>query len=379
MSPVQPIYRDGDQVEYACNNFISLKQHRKCWHGKWTGGMPVCGDAFRDNDLELVNIYDLDGSSDDGGSNGKVVAHYNLTGELIPFTKFGNTFIAERYGKPLRAQGAINYRWELVLQKPAIIQMVRISFSVVNHLTDERLAANRFDITSVTVSEQRWCERVANHSISPWHYNSTRFDYWYFCRVRPVDAHHSTMAEWIQTELASPSRVMTIDTRSDIPIVYDLATFILASPYGNNDNLSEPICGLPEVPASLEARVVNDQSNYVFTCAPNFKRVDNFGGQFHLRQCGLDYRWHGQLPECHPIKTCRVFHESDASLVEVFKYDRVYFVNDSQWVAIADTRAFFRCKDEANIFVGKEMRVCQADGEWSDSPPNCLSTLQGGK
>lgn len=44
ISPVQLMYTDGESVVYTCDEFISLKQRRKCVHGKWQGETPVCGE-----------------------------------------------------------------------------------------------------------------------------------------------------------------------------------------------------------------------------------------------------------------------------------------------------------------------------------------------
>ena len=43
ISPVQLTYTDGDRVVYTCDNFISLKQYKKCIDGKWHGDTPICG------------------------------------------------------------------------------------------------------------------------------------------------------------------------------------------------------------------------------------------------------------------------------------------------------------------------------------------------
>lgn len=293
----------------------------------------------------------------------ELLTEYNVTGQLAPFAKFGNSFISERLAYPLRAANASNYVWFLYLAKPAMVQMVRISFSVVNHLTDQRLMRNRFAIERVFTNSHRQCRLVANNSVSPWTFNSTRFDYWYFCL--------SKSAHDFQQEASRPTNVVQVETSSQVPIRYDMATLILAEQYSNNQNYSEPICGLPEVPVGLDSRVVNDQTKYAFACAKGFRRKDSFGGQYQLRECDFDMRWHGQLPVCSPERRCARFRLA-TSLVNVYKYDRVYYVNQTHWIPIQGSRAFFRCKDETNIFVGKEIRVCGEDGEWSDSLPNCL-------
>ena len=51
----------------------------------------------------------------------------------------------------------------------------------------------------------------------------------------------------------------------------------------------------------------------------------------------------------------------------------MFFRNETDWIPVRGSRAFFRCKDETNIFVGKEIRICD-DGEWTGSLPNCLPT-----
>lgn len=364
ISPVQLTYVEDEQVQYTCDEFISLKQYRKCSKGKWLNEMPLCGKAFRHNDLVQAFIYEAE-----NGFPKRLLNEYNLTNNLQPFNKFGNSFIAERYSHPLRAQGARDYYWNLLIAKPAFIQMIRISFSIVNHLVDRKLRSNVFDIVSVATNQYRDCKRVANNSVSPWHYNSTRFDYWYFCRAKSEDDFHK--------EIEQMTNQIRIETTSQVPIKYDLATFILAEQYSNNDNYTDPICGLPEVPVGLEARVINDQINYVFQCRKDFQRVDNYGGQFLTLQCGYDNRWHGQLPVCLPTRSCDKFvlenDEKHTYLVEVYKYDRVFYLNDTEWIPIRGSRAFFRCIDETNIFVGKEIRICD-DGEWTNSLPNCLPT-----
>ncbi|OTF72643.1 hypothetical protein BLA29_002684, partial [Euroglyphus maynei] len=365
ISPVQLTYVENEQVQYTCDEFISLKQYRKCLKGKWHGEMPLCGNAFRQNDLTQVFIYEAE-----NGFPKRLLDEYNLTNNLQPFNKFGNSFIAERYpSHPVRAKGAKDYYWNLIIEKPALIQMIRISFSIVNHLVDPKMRTNIFDIVTVVTNQYRDCKRVANNSVSPWHYNSTRFDYWYFCRAKSKEDFHQ--------EIQQMTNQIRIETTSLVPIKYDLATFILAEQYSNNDNYTDPICGLPEVPVGLEARVINDQINYVFTCAKDFQRVDNYGGQFLTLQCGYDNRWHGQLPICLPTRQCqKIVLENDEThtyLVEIYKYDRVFFINQTEWIPVRGSRAFFRCKDETNIFVGKEIRICD-DGEWTNSLPNCLPT-----
>ncbi|XP_075680649.1 uncharacterized protein LOC113797336 isoform X2 [Dermatophagoides pteronyssinus] len=364
ISPVQLTYVEDEQVQYTCDEFISLKQYRKCLKGKWYGEMPLCGNAFRQNDVVQVFIYEAE-----NGFPKRLLNEYNLTNNLKPFNKFGNSFIAERYSNPVRAKGAKDYYWNIILEKPALIQMIRISFSIVNHLIDPKMRTNVFEIVTVVTNQYRDCQRVSNNSVSPWHYNSTRFDYWYFCRAKSLDDFYK--------EIEQMSNQIRIETTSQVPIKYDLATFILAEQYSNNDNYTDPICGLPEIPVGLEARVINDQINYLFTCAKDFQRVDNYGGQFLTIQCGYDNRWHGQLPICLPTRQCQKFSlendETHTYLIEIYKYDRVFFRNETDWIPVRGSRAFFRCKDETNIFVGKEIRICD-DGEWTGSLPNCLPT-----
>ncbi|KAJ6220775.1 hypothetical protein RDWZM_006587 [Blomia tropicalis] len=353
-TPVQKIYTDGETVEYTCDEYISLKQYRKCVHGHWEGDTPICGNAFRNNDLVMAKYYDRDTM--------KLLSQFNVTGRLQPFAKFGNSFIAERISTPVRGTNASNYYIELLIDQPAMIQMVRLSFSVVNHLTDETIRDSHFTIDRVAVSPYRQCDHVANKSVSPWHFNSTRYDYWFFCRSKsPQD---------FELELTRLSRLLLIETSSNAPVDIDLATFILAEQYSTNDNRSDPICGLPEVPIGLERSVINDQTNYLFQCSKDFKRIDNVGGQSHLKRCGYDLRWHGEFPECYPIKTCSKFQTKNL-LVDVYKYDRIFY-HGSDWLPIKGSRAFFHCKDETHIFVGKEIRICDEEGEWSNSMPNCL-------
>ena len=224
---------------------------------------------------------------------------------------------------------------------------------------------NRFRIEKVSTNSYRDCRQITNNSVSPWEFNSTRFDFWFFCR--------SKSKQDFNYEINRLTNVIQVVTSSQIPIKYDLSTLILAEQYSNNDNYSDPICGLPEVPVGLETRVVNDQTNYAFTCGKDFRREDLYGGQFQVRTCGFDMHWHGQLPLCVPIKSCPKFDLNRATfLVEVYKYDKVYFINQTDWISIKGTRAFFRCKDETNIFVGADTRVCDEEGEWSSSMPNCL-------
>ena len=82
----------------------------------------------------------------------KLLSQFNVTGRLQPFAKFGNSFIAERISTPVRGTNASNYYIELLIDQPAMIQMVRLSFSVVNHLTDETIRDSHFTIDRVAVS-----------------------------------------------------------------------------------------------------------------------------------------------------------------------------------------------------------------------------------
>lgn len=270
--------------------------------------------------MTLARYYDSD--------TGRLTAEYNVTGKLEKWEKFGNSFIAERFpSMPVRGSNASNYYIEIHLEKPTMIQMVRISFSVVNHLTDQRLLSADFDVFHVEVSQYRECTRVSNNSVSPWHFNSTRFDYWFFCRSKSIADFNN--------EAKNLSRTLYMETSAKVPVDIDMATFILADQYSSNNNRSDPICGLPEVPVGLEVRVVNDQTNYAFQCAKNFRQVDTVGGEVHLRTCGVDLRWHGELQTCYPTKTCSKFNlQSTNFLVEVFKYDRIYFSSDNDWLAI---------------------------------------------
>ncbi|CAG2176103.1 unnamed protein product [Oppiella nova] len=63
------------------------------------------GNAFRNNDINVAKIYNK--------QNNTLIKEYNISGALEPFAKFGNSFIVERYGQPLRAYGAKSYRIEL--------------------------------------------------------------------------------------------------------------------------------------------------------------------------------------------------------------------------------------------------------------------------
>jgi len=42
-SPIQNSYNEGETVLYTCDDYISLKQYRKCLNGKWTGLNAICG------------------------------------------------------------------------------------------------------------------------------------------------------------------------------------------------------------------------------------------------------------------------------------------------------------------------------------------------
>jgi hypothetical protein len=250
-----------------------------------------------------------------------------------------------------------------------MFQLVRISLSVVNHLIDEKIRETKFNITRVTVSPYRECVLNSESSVSPWLHNSTRFDFWFSCESRGQQQY--------EQELKDMSDLVTIETESDDVLDLDLATFILAHQYTNDGNPREPICGTPEVPVGLESHVIHHQTKYAFKCAKGFRRLDNFGGDTRELVCGIDMKWKGSLPQCFPQKTCKKFLLSDKHLTEVYLYEKVYYHNNSLWFAIEGTKAHFRCKSETQIFVGKEIRVCGKDGEWSDSLPNCLNTENG--
>ena len=159
-----------------------------------------------------------------------------------------------------------------------------------------------------------------------------------------------------------------------------MATFILAQPYIANNNIKEPVCGTPEVPTGLFTKVINHNTKYVYECAQEFRLVDLASSDAVIGYdlvCSTDMKWKGTLPQCLPEKTCKKFELTEKHLTEVYLYERVYYYNESDWFAIEGTKAHFRCKDETQISVGKETRVCGKDGQWSDSLPNCLDTDKG--
>lgn len=254
--------------------------------------------------------------------------------------------------------------------------MIRLSFSIVNHLSDSYVKNNRFDVVSVSINQYRQCFRVANHSVSPWHYKSTRLDYWYFCRAKS--------GENLLKEIAKLPNMIRVETSSDKIIKYDLASLIIAEQYSENysKNYSLPLCGSPEIPVGLQAQVIKENMKYAFTCDRNYKRIDGFDkNEFFVLQCGYDNRWHGSLPQCYPIKTCDKINLGNShSLIQVYKYDRVYYVNDSYWLPISESRVFFQCKNETDTFIGKEILICN-DGKWSNNIPNCIKTgnIKSGK
>jgi hypothetical protein len=43
LSPHQITYSEEETIVYKCDDYISLKQFRKCVKGKWTGLNAVCG------------------------------------------------------------------------------------------------------------------------------------------------------------------------------------------------------------------------------------------------------------------------------------------------------------------------------------------------
>ncbi|XP_054165096.1 uncharacterized protein LOC128962718 [Oppia nitens] len=362
LTPTQTIYSEGETVVYKCLDYISLKQYRKCVKGKWMGKHAVCGKAFNDKDVVIAKVYNKE--------TNKLIHEYNTTA-LLPWTKFGNSFIAERYNQPLRAYGANNYRIELYLESKAMIQLVRISLSVVNRLVDNRIKSAKWNITNVRVSPYRNCLLDSHTSVSPWAFNSTRFDFWFSCE--------SPNTESFEKEITDKSNLVVIETKSDDILAMDLATFILAEQYTNDGNPREPVCGLPEIPIDMNAHVINHHARYALKCAPGFTPMDGTGsnGETHAIFCDRDMKWTGSLPECMPQKTCQKFELSEKHLTEVYLYDRVYYSNDSLWFAIEGTKAHFRCKNEIQIFIGKDVRVCGKDGQWSDSMPTCLDTEKG--
>lgn len=325
----------------------------------WT---QTTGKSFGNNDLKWAKVYEKNSNA--------LIAEYN-TSDLKPFTKFSNSFIAERYGRPLRAFGAKSYRFELSLAYKAIFHLARVSLSVVNLTIDGTIS--EFKITKVTVSPYRVCRLISHKvgDIGSWLQNSTRFDFWYNCESIDDSAY--------EMELKNKSNSVTIETESDAVLSLDLATFILTQPYLTDGNPREPLCGVPEVPTGLERSVIHHNSKYAFKCTKGFVDVEGKEGILATKSlvCSTDMKWRGSLPQCMPAKTCKKFELSDRHLTEVFLYERVYYFNDSIWRAIEGTKAYFRCKDETQIFVGKEIRVCGGDGEWSDTLPNCLATNAG--
>ena len=299
--------------------------------------------------------------------NGTLIEEYN-TSVLKPFPKFANSFVAERYARPLRAFGSKSYRIELTLQYKAVFHLVRISLSVVNLLIDDSIKSSKFNITKVTVGPYRVCRLIRYVSVSPWLHNSTRFDYWYNCE--------SIDAESYEKELEDKTDLITIETESNAILNLDLATFILTRQYLNGGNPHEPICGLPEVPIGRERLVINHNTKYAINCAPGFRDIDAVDGRptTHSMACTTDMKWTGSVPNCMPEKTCDKFELSERHTTKVFQYERVYFYNETVWMAIEGTKAHFRCKDDTQIFIGKEVRVCGKDGQWSDSTPNCLDS-----
>lgn len=325
VSPIKSTYTEGESVTYTCNEFFFLEQNRKCVKGRWVGPPPVCGKAFKNNDVTHVLYRNLD--------TGSVTNEYHLAGKLKELKKFGNSFLAARYELPVRGEGAKNYRVELTLEHTAHVQIVRVSFSVVDHLFNEDLKEAKFNVTSVSAAHGQECSRIAQNSVVPWVYNSTRFDFWYVCRASDPDRKY-------QPDMDLTDRIV-IETACNFEVKIDLATFMLAETYNNRGNRSDPICGLPEVPLGLESHGVIYQSQYSFSCAPNFRQISTSSGQFMT--CGHDMNWHGELPKCLPIRICPLLKTEPNQTVEVFKYDRVFYGDNSSWLPVPGSQAFHRC------------------------------------
>ena len=320
----------------------------------------MIGNSFRDNDLKSAKIYN--------GSDGSLIKEYN-TSVLLPFDKFANSFIAERYAQPLRAYGAKKYGFELFLQKKTIFHLVRISLSMFNNLVDERIKRSTFNITDMFVSPYRECRLIAQDSSKPWLVNSTRFNFWYACESRG--------SQFLDKELKDKTDLIRLETKSSDVLDLDLATFILAQQYSTAGNIKEPICGTPEVPIGTELLIIHHNSKYSYKCAQGFKEINGSRNGPYDLTCSIDMKWKGSFPICVPERTCKKFELTDKHAIEVFSYEKVYYLNESIWFAIEGTKVHFRCKIETQIFIGKEYRICGKDGQWSDTLPNCLDTESG--
>ena len=294
--------------------------------------------------------------------DGSLIEEYN-TSVMIPFDKFANSFIAERYAQPLRAYGAKEYRFELFLQKKSIFHLVRISLLMVNNLVDDSIKRSTFNITKLFVSPYRECRLITQGSSKPWLVNSTRFNFWYACE--------SKGSEFLDKEIKDKSDLVQLETKSSDILNLDLSTLILAQQYSTFGNIKEPICGAPVVPFGTEQLVIEHNRKYSYKCAQGFKEFgpDN---NFYYLTCSIDMKWLGSFPICVPERTCKKFEFTNKYRIEVISYENVYYFNESFWSAIEGTKVKFGCKIETHIFTGKEYRTCGNDGQWSDTLPNCI-------
>ena len=113
--------------------------------------------------------------------------------------------------------------------------------------------------------------------------------------------------------------LITVEIESDIPLTLDFTTFVLTQQYTNDGDQHEPICGMPELPISLDKTTTRHSAQYGITCAEGFKSADKKGIN-HSMICSTDMKWRGSPPQCVPEKTCPKLSNGDTT--EVFQYKK---------------------------------------------------------
>jgi len=276
--------------------------------------------------------------------------------------KYPNAFADSRFNHPLRLFGTKRHKWTFKFNKATVKLFVKVNILFINYtqLSEEQKQNFTLEL-DLFVSPHRKC-KIDFQNEEKWRNNGGKINTFISCDSISLEAH--------KQDIESPGDYMIMETKSNVELYHELLAIIFGIPYGS---LEEPLCGEPEISASLRSRIKQQYRDYSIEC-----RSDMTWKQFNFESgltCVGDMKWTGSYPECLPLKPCpldNLLKDSNSNEIKIRSLDDIHFYNKSTYYAIEGTKVVFGCQNTiTDILVGTESRVCLKDGTWSNSVPHC--------
>ncbi|XP_027204190.1 uncharacterized protein LOC113797919 [Dermatophagoides pteronyssinus] len=370
-------FAENETIYIICeeNQFPHHVQKRKCRHGHWHGKQARCGKAV------VTKINRLEASECSGSDQSLLSLNLTQSDETpypLPPNSFHFTRVPEN--TVLSVFGSDCYRWNIQFEQPVEIQYLLID---INIQKNDLIKKERPKIDVNIKNRKCQLEHTSYQVIE----QEEIFGNYFFCdlyeNITKSNTTTNTMTKlMLDDNIIKTDNIELIVKTANSNLSVGLEAVFIGETYkkllkhlGNKSNIE---CGRLEIERTGVLEQI-EMGHVVISCNDSFITSSNNNNSRELFTCDANGLWQGKFPLCLPKTTCskNEIIETLNPTIQLEQIGNVYWINDSEWLAIEKTWIHYTCANFEGIMVGKSERIC-VGGRWTNKVPHCTTALQSG-